>query len=434
MGENKITAGSNNFLIAFFIILFSIAISIGIYYATRVDNEEEFKSFWVAAGDNKNGSNSGRLMWSDDGKLWNESSSSGASFSESGKGVAYGTGIDKNNIWVAAGNNEGGTSTGNLLWSDDGKLWNKSSSSGASFSVSSSDVAYGLTSDGKTGIWVATGDDLPGGTENGNIMWSNDGKIWNKSTGTSFSDSGNKPAYGLSSDGKTGIWVAAGSDILGDNYAALKWSLDGKEWNDSSDTGASFVDGTANGVAYGLSNDNKTSLWVAAGENTLGVNNGNLKWSLDGKEWNDSSATGASFTGLAFDVAYGLTDDKSTGIWVAAGVEDSAAGKFLWSLDGKEWNESTGTNHGVSSISISYGLASDGATGIWVGAGFGNNNYQNLVWSNDGKHWLPSSSKGSSFTLFGSATASNLTNIAFKGTTQSSYLPKIPDVFPDFNK
>lgn len=370
-------------------------------------------------------------MWSLDGETWNESSSSGASFTTEGFGVAYGFGADgKSGLWVATGNDS--NNFGNLMWSTNGKTWNNSTSTGTSFTNEGINTSYGLSADGKTGIWAATGADLTSGTSAGNLMWSTDGKSWNISSGTSFAEYGKAVAYGLSSD-KTGLWVAAGRQGTADNFAALKWSLNGQEWNDSTSTGASFIFGGATGVAYGLSSDNKTGIWVATGQNDGGTSAGNLKWSLNGQEWNDSTATGASFENIGQGVAYGLTSNKSTGIWVAAGKDNDGRGKLLWSSDGQTWNNSTGTTPGTDAIDVAYGMGSDGTTGRWVATAAGDNDYQHLLWSNDGKYWSASTASGASFTDSASGVGSNLTNVAFKGTTQSSYLPKIPDVFPNFN-
>ena len=63
-------------------------------------------------------------------------------------------------------------------------------------------IAYGTSSNGTSPMWVAVGDDS-GGTGNGNIMYSYDGISWSDSVGgTSFSSSGNGIAYGMSLFGR----------------------------------------------------------------------------------------------------------------------------------------------------------------------------------------------------------------------------------------
>ena len=146
---------------------------------------------WVAVGEG--GTSAGAILWSSNGKTWNESDSNGASFPmissyggparSIGEGVAYGTSDGTCQLWVAVG--KGGTSSGAILWSSNGKTWNESDSNGASFlNKNGIGVAYG-TSDGTCQLWVAVGD---GGTSSGAILWSSNGKTWNESdsNGASF--------------------------------------------------------------------------------------------------------------------------------------------------------------------------------------------------------------------------------------------------------
>ena len=57
---------------------------------------------WVATGDNEAGSSFGNIMYSYDGISWSDSVG-GTSFSTVGLGIAYGTSGDGTPMWVAVG-------------------------------------------------------------------------------------------------------------------------------------------------------------------------------------------------------------------------------------------------------------------------------------------------------------------------------------------
>jgi hypothetical protein len=205
---------------------------------------------WVAVGRDGSGGY-GSIMYSSDGQCWTKTST-GNSFSVRGRGVAYGT-CNGTSLWVAVGNGDGGY--GNIMYSSDGQSWTKTST-GDSFSVAGRGVAYG-TCNG-TPLWVAVGD---GGTSYGNIMYSTNGQSWTKtSTGDSFSDYGYGVAYGTCNG--TPLWVAVGRDRSGNKYGNIMHSEDGKTWTKTS-TGNSFGI-IGNGVAakhllYGMDPDYYTN-------------------------------------------------------------------------------------------------------------------------------------------------------------------------------
>ena len=96
-----------------------------------------------------------------------------------GYGVAYGTSNGTDPLWVAVGLSN---HQENILWSENGKEWQVST--GVSFRFTGNGVAYGTADDGTTPLWVAVVEDS---NDQKNILWSNDGKEWQVSTGVSFS-------------------------------------------------------------------------------------------------------------------------------------------------------------------------------------------------------------------------------------------------------
>ena len=313
--------------------------------------------------------------------------------------MAYGTSNGTDPLWVAVGYDDGANKQENILWSEDGKEWQVST--GVSFSTQGQGVAYG-TSNGRDPLWVAVGDDS---IDQENILWSENGKEWQVSTGVSFNKQGNGVAYGTS-NGTDPLWVAVGYDDANDQENIL-WSEDGKEWQVSA--GVSF-DYRGFGVAYGTSNGTGTDpLWVAVG---YGANKEeNILWSENGKEWQVS--TGVSIIS-GQDVAYGTSNGRDP-LWVAVCTAVNGANKqenILWSENGKEWQVSTGVSFEVQGNGVAYGTADDGTTPLWVAVGQ-DNNQENILWSENGKEWQVST--GVSFNQLGNGAASDLLNPALKG-------------------
>ena len=160
---------------------------------------------------------------------------------------------------------QAGTVDGNIKYSYDGISWSDSVG-GDAFSTTGFGIAYGTRGDG-TKMWVAAGDDLSGGTTNGNIMYSYDGISWSDSVGgNTFSNNGNEISYGTSGNGAP-MWVAVGSGSNGNKN--IMYSYDGISWSDSVGGTSFSVDG--NGIAYGTSSGTELARcgWLLA--MTLGV-------------------------------------------------------------------------------------------------------------------------------------------------------------------
>jgi hypothetical protein len=337
---------------------------------------------WVAVGENENESNYRNIIYSENGIVWKESLS-GASFTDYGRGVAYGTSNGTSPLWVAVGYDTNDRK--NILYSENGKVWQEST--GSIFSIEGNKVAYG-TSNGASPLWVAVGYDT---NDRKNILYSENGKVWQESTGSSFRTYGEGIAYGLSSDGGQ-LWVAVGDDIPGGtSFGNIMYSENGKEWTVTS-SGASFSK-TGNGVAYGTSNGT-SSLWVAVGDNGGGY--GNIMYSENGSIWRESNNQGASFVGPAYDVSYKSYNGKP--IWVATGDNNTKLSNVLYSTDGKTWQESLG-NEGFSYGG--WGVGSDeplvkakirpepptppAPVINWLAVGDGEN--KQIYYSSDGQNW-----------------------------------------------
>ena len=239
-----------------------------------------------------------RIMWSDDGKNWNDAVSNPFVSNQQLFDVAYGNGI-----FVTGGNN------GEMAWSYDGKNWTLVTDS--TFGTATiNGIAYG------GGKFVAVGNhnDITGSC----IAVSTDGKTWN---------------YVISVGAFNSI-VHTGSRFVASGFGRVAWSDDGKDWNVVSD-GIYFVNFFD--IAYG------NGVLVAGGHA------GRMVRSTDGGLTWDSVTSGNTFGTYRIDgIAYGGRR------FIAVGV----GGRMAWSYDGKNWTAVSGdeTTFGTDPITaIGYG-------------------------------------------------------------------------------
>lgn len=372
-----------------FFFLAILAIALGLIFGLKDGTIEPEVVRWVAGG-----MGDSPLLYSSDGINWK--SGSGVVVDVLGQGVGYGLSSDRSTgIWAA---NITGPGRG-IVYSLNGRNWKNSTGISSNWSAFYGGPAYGLSSDKQTGIWVS------GSNFGRGLIFSLDGQSWKPSTGASFGlNSIGNPinpygvAYGLSANGTSVIWVANGSN------GKLLYSLDGQSWQPS--RGTCFSIG-GYGVAYGLSSNGTSGIWAAGG-----ATGGELFYSLDGQSWQPSR--GSSFNVGAYSVAYGLSAN-GIGLWVATGSALPDGGIFLYSLDGQSWRRpeypSPTTANGWD---VAYGFSSNGTSGIWVA----NTNTDGLLHSLDGQCWKQAS--GASFNN-GYAVGSNRPNHALVGTDANPF-------------
>ena len=341
------------------------------------------------------------LKWSTDGINWNKSDNNIIANFDNGEsqimlGVAYNP---VNNLWVSCGYGNIITDHPSVVWSDDGKSWNKGSGEFYPFSHISA-----LACNPVDNLWVACG---RGNTLTGHspLLWSKDGKKWNKSDTTNFASIPvvrglEQIMSGAAYNPVDNLWVACG---LGNSLAGqspLLWSKDGKKWNNCNlpgkpliKAGVEWVDSVAHSAA--------NNLWVAnvTGNTETGIVP--LIWSSDGKNWNNSSGDfgilGSSSTtrissillGICTrSVAYSPDDD----LWVATGFVEAtidAAPYSMWSTDGKKWEKGNLGYGGFGSISYSP------INNLWtIGTFFTPLVIPIPVQSKDGKIWEPNTRMG----------------------------------------
>jgi hypothetical protein len=268
---------------------------------------------------------------------------SGTQFTVYGLAVTYG-----NNIWVAVG--QGGNS---ILYSDDNALtWKTTTVGSIIFSE------YGLRVLYANNRWVAVG--ASSGSFN-TILYSDDGKLWNTTTGTKFNGLGADISYGkdITNNDK---WIAVGRDSAGTiSPNTIIYSTNGINWNGG---GTPLTIGRA--VNYGkISNNNG---WVAVGR----TSGSSIVYSNNGINW--INGTGTTFLANGYGIKY------ANNMWVAVGEDDTSGGgnTILYSMDGTNWNSTTGVKFTVRGLRVNYG------NGRWVALGQGGNT---ILTSDNGIYW-----------------------------------------------
>jgi hypothetical protein len=329
---------------------------------------------WIAAGLSTNTSNAEEIVISYDGSHFYEANTiSGIEFYD----IKYGISSEGTSIWVGAAKHMSSYTGVSMRYSTDGICWKAGRGAGADMVGRS--VSYSLyTGTGGTSLWTATGYNPTGTT---NLIYSTDGVSWENSTGASFQSSGFGITYGLSSDG-TSLWAAVGQQNDGVN-SNLLYSTDGISWQYS--TGVSFGStGRGLAITYGLSSfSTGTCMWVAVGQQKDSINS-NILYSTNGSVWLNSS--GLSFAGgEGQTVAYGLSDNGTSSIWVAGG--NGSSDRLLYSNNGSVWQSSTGeTFPGKKVYSVAFGK--NGSDERWVALAGSVDSKNNFSYSDDGKSWV----------------------------------------------
>ena len=123
----------------------------------------------------------------------------------------------------------------------------------------------------------------------------------------------------------------------------MLYSLDGVNWEYA--TGANFgrgdlSDNNLGGIAYGLSSNGTSGIWVATSRNTVDTSK-NILYSLDGMSWEYTLGTNFGAGGVGSDVKFGQ-DSDGNGLWLATGahISDSDS-NILKSTDGITWQALT---------------------------------------------------------------------------------------------
>ena len=307
-------------------------------------------NLYVATGSSKR--KTGSIQNSTDGSNWFNSLRGGFSTTSVYQGNAVAT---NGSQWIATG--KAATSTGSILHSSDGLRWYNADSGGFP-------VFYPVT-------WVATGFSI---TPSETIKYSRDGYNWSNIVTGGFEGYGNGVAFG----GRN-IWVAVGDGVTYE--MAIQYSTDGLNWSNA-DSG-SFDGYNGKGVAFG------NNTWVATGTGTVSI-----LYSSDGRNWNNTTG---SFSNVGFGVYY----SQQQNLWVAAGADyTTVEGTLRYSGDGISWSNAIS-----GGFDDAYGKGVAFGNNQWVATGSGS---VSILYSSDGKNW---NNTTGSFPVEGNAVAYNGVNL-----------------------
>jgi len=248
---------------------------------------------------NDSANNFNTIQWSIDGRNWNKVTTNNP-FQTSAYAVIF-----ANNTWVIGGSSLL-ANVAPLLWSTDGYNFYPP----INYPIGSGTNVYDFSHDGN--IFVAALD--ISFTPLTTLLWSRDGKDWNRILSGGFSVS----ATAVANDGH-GLWVSCGQSGLAGSVNRIQWSTDALNWNNATAIPTNF--GFGNSVKYA------NGQWHIGGSATNGLNT--ILVSIDGKSW--FAQTTGSMT-LVNKINY-LND-----FWWAAGTMDvNGNNGLLTSKDGFNW-------------------------------------------------------------------------------------------------
>ena len=310
-------------------------------YQCSPDGKCELNTF-VAVGEG-----SDTIAWSDDGKIWNKISS-GSGFNKRGTCVA-----SNGNVWVAGGEESGDNRKNMVFSTDNGRTWSPVTppSGTASLNLKVNGLAWNGTNfiavgfgfnGGKTAVWSEDGQIWNSSTSifrlflnslacneticvalsigpKAVIIYSDDsGNSWNEGTGEKFSDNSVGSFVAVNDNNK---WIAICKNSTGTSTNILI-SSGGIDW--VSPTNNIFTGSDVE--LYCVAHDNGSN-WVVVGNKGIGYSSDN------GSKWEVATKNNIRIKDYYHSVVY------NGKIWVASGLS-----YILYSSDGLSWTKSDTTN------------------------------------------------------------------------------------------
>jgi hypothetical protein len=251
----------------------------------------------IAVG-NDNDNNYSTIQWTIDGLNWTNIIINNP-FSASAYTVYY-----ANNMWLIGGAVNYGFSP--IIWSDDGYNFYPPLTYPSDAGLN----AYSFSYDGN--IFIVALDVI--NTAQTSLLWSDDGKIWNRIQSGGFS----VKATAVFGNGQ--MWIACGKSDMPTSNNRIQWSLDGLNWNNALSISLGFD--------YGNCINYSNGLWHIGGTSSNGYNT--IIVSSDGKNWESQTS------GIMLDVRKII---YVKGNWYATGSVDFVNSyAILSSHDGYKWH------------------------------------------------------------------------------------------------
>jgi hypothetical protein len=302
----------------------------------------------VAGGDIFETSNQYSIAYSTDkGLTWNGSEDSKSIFLTT-KSIAW-----NGTKWIAVGFAAIGT-TYSIAYSTNGINWTGIENSNQIISTGS-DIIW----DGSR--WIIVGQS----TNSNTLAYSIDGINWIYPTNSPH----NERSLSIETDGK--IWVVGGQKIDGNDIVYTNNIIDGT-WSFATNTFTS----NCNDIKY------NGTRWVAVGDDTDSEEFSSIKYSDDGKTWQNCTNT---FVGLNGGRGIGWNGTR----WIAVGMGNNPVEHIKYSTDAISWQNSSSN----PLENETYGVAWNGTR--WVAVGDGS---KTICYSNDnGQTWIAVSNSDSLF-------------------------------------
>ena len=206
----------------------------------------------IAVGNDADGTYS-TIQWTMDGLNWTNITVNNP-FSSSAYTVYY-----ANNIWLIGGAADLGFPP--IIWSDDGYNFYLPDSCPSEAGSN----AYSFSYDGK--IYMAALDVKD--SSNTSLLWSDDGKTWNRI------ESGGFEVEADAVYGNGQMWVACGKSEIATSDNRIQWSLDGLNWNNAESIPLGFDFGNCVNFSNGLWHIGGSS---SNGFNTIIVSTDGINW------------------------------------------------------------------------------------------------------------------------------------------------------------
>ena len=282
------------------------------------------EALWFLSGysTSKNFEISGVVYKSTTGKEWTKTTFDTVPQPREIAGVTYGTSSDGTDIWLAYGVSQPGF-VGAIYYSSTGDNWQNAILPNDFTGVYITSIAYGTSEGVSTFVAVDNG---PSGTTTTNIYYSTNGTSFQNSNLGPAAGTWNSVAYGLSDNGTSGLWVVGGASVL------MYYSENAIDWQPTTGISGSGTYFNINSIAFGSSGT--STRWVASSHNT---NTGtSVFYSNNGVNWQNSNFTSTSSS--FFDdckVKFGrFLDDQKLWYLYSEDVND----EMYNSTNGIEWN------------------------------------------------------------------------------------------------
>ena len=308
----------------------------------------------------------GSIQYSGDIVNWSDANTGGFT-GNSGTGITY-----NGNTWIATGFGASGVNT--VLYSKDGSNWSNAASGGFS-NGEGYGVNFGAAAFVSSSIfWVASG---YADSAKGSLMFSRDGSNWSTATTGGFLTG---KGEGVTNN-KKGEWIAVGAGNTDLN--SIQYSTDGSNW----------INATTGGIqtGYGATHIPNTTSYVVTGESA--TQQGTIVTSANGLNW--SPITSGGFSTNTIYRGYGVAASPTR--LVATGIGSDTSTDIIYSDNLLNWspNSNGGFFNALTRVATANAVVYAPLSGVWIAAGVGNSAKTSLLRSTDGgSNWSPIVSGG----------------------------------------